>query len=235
MRCIVIIPTYNEAGNIKEAIEQVLEMDIPGLEVLVVDDESPDGTSSVVKKIRNRKVHLLSNGKKRGLGYAYLKGMEYATGSLHADILIEMDADLSHSARYLPELLRQVKRFDIVLGSRYIKGGEIPKEWGLHRKILSRCGNRIISFLLGPSIRDWSTGYRAIRSEVYCKINHMVDEEMLSGYAFQIGFLHKARKSGFSVTEIPIVFKDRSIGKSKLGLEYIINTLRYILKSKLGR
>ncbi|MEK6916293.1 MAG: polyprenol monophosphomannose synthase [Nanoarchaeota archaeon] len=227
----VIIPTYNERENIVPIITSI-KKNLPKAKIIVVDDTSPDGTANLVKKIKN--IHLIVNKKKLGLGKAYLIGMDYAINKLNANILIEIDADLSHDPRELPKLIELIKNNDLVLGSRYIKGGSIPKEWPFYRKFLSTAGNLFIRLMLGRKIKDWSTGYRAIKAEVYKNIRNEIDKEMFYGYTFQIGFLYKAMKKGYKIAETPIHFKDRKKGKSKLGPDFLFNTFLYILKVKLN-
>lgn len=230
MRKVVIIPTYNERENIERVISEVLKQKIKDLRVLVVDDSSPDKTYEAVKTLMKteKRLYLLLNKEKKGLGHAYMKGMEHAIRQMGADAVVEMDADLSHNPDKLPHMIEKLKRYDIVLGSRYTKGGSIPKDWGVHRKFLSYFGNLAIRvMLLNPRIRDWSTGYRAIRKEVYIAVKDEMQE--FSGYTFQIAFLHKALDRGFCAYEIPIYFRDREKGSSKLGFEYIANCFSYIM------
>lgn len=237
----MVIPTYDEKGNIGRAIDELETVfkkvpDNYEMHILVVDDSSPDGTADEVrdkmKELKN--VHLLINKKKMGLGGAYLSGMKYAVEKLNPDILFEFDADLSHDPKLVPQFLAKLEEgYDLVLGSRYIKGGAIPDNWGLKRKFYSVFGNMIIMFVLTDfSIRDWTTGYRAIRRYVYDKVHPLLGEERFFGYTFQIGFLHKAVRAGFKAGEVPLKFVDRTLGRSKLGAEYIKNTLIYIFKAR---
>lgn len=239
---VIIIPTYDERGNIGRAIDQLEDVfkKVPAnyeMHILVVDDSSPDGTADEVrtkmKQLEN--VHLLINKKKMGLGGAYLSGMKYAVETLNPDIFFEFDADLSHDPKLVPQFLEKLEEgYDLVLGSRYIKGGAIPGNWGLKRKFYSVVGNMIIMFVLTDfSIRDWTTGYRAIRRYVYEKVYPLLGEERFFGYTFQIGFLHKAVRAGFKAGEVPLKFVDRTLGRSKLGAEYIKNTLIYIFKARI--
>lgn len=237
-KAVVVIPTYNERENIQKVIPLLLEefKKIKGwqMSILVVDDTSPDKTYEAVgvltKKYSN--VHLLINKKKEGLGGAYLKGMDYGYNKLGAQVCLQFDADLSHDPKKVPEFMNAIDGgADLVLGSRYIKGGAIPENWGLHRKFLSIGGNLIIATVLTNfSIRDWTTGFRAVRKEVYEAVYPLINTERFMGYTFQIGFLNNAVRKGFKIKEVPIVFIDRSIGESKLGAEYIKNTLLYIFK-----
>lgn len=238
---VIIVPTYNERPNITQllpAVAAVLEtIQSWKIQVLVVDDSSPDGTADEVRALAKKYpfLHLLVNKKKAGLGGAYLKGMEHAFGEMKADVAFEMDADLSHDPKRIPAFLQALDGgADLVLGSRYMPGGSIPSNWGLHRKFLSVFGNIIISIILASTaVRDWTTGYRALRKEVYEAVQAELHTEQFSGYTFQIGFLHKAVRRGFKVVEVPFHFIDRTIGESKLGMEYIVNTLRYILVVRL--
>ena len=241
MKTVIIIPTYNEAENIGpliEALQKVFKK-CPQkfkMHILVVDDNSPDGTADIVRQKAKKysNVHLFLNPKKMGLGGAYKKGMEYAVNKLGADLLFEFDADFSHDPERIPAFLKKIDEgYDLVLGSRYIKGGSIPADWPLIRKFYSVVGNLIIMLVLTDfRIRDWTTGYRAIRKEVFEKVKDQLTADQFSGYTWQIGFLHKTVRAGFKVAEVPIHFVDRKKGKSKLGKEYIKNTLIYIFKTR---
>ena len=237
-KAIIIVPTYNERDNITHVIDRLNTVFHSvrnwQLDILVVDDTSPDKTYQVVTDLQKKysNLHLLINPKKSGLGAAYLKGMNHAFGKLGADVVFEFDADLSHDPTKIPQMLAKIDQgFDLVLGSRYIKGGSIPNNWGWHRKFLSVGGNIFINLVMATFVvRDWTAGYRAIRKNVYLAIREEMDSVRFTGYAFQIGFLHKALRRGFKITEIPIHFVDRRLGYSKIGPEYIINNLKYILK-----
>jgi len=242
VRAIVIIPTYNEKENISRLIPHLLEAftHVPKhytMHILVIDDSSPDGTGEVVKKFaeKYKNIHLHSNPKKSGLGGAYLSGMKVAFGELQADVIFEFDADFSHDPSKIPLFLEKIDQgYDFVLGSRYIPGGSIPPNWGFHRRFLSVVGNVFINVvLMNFSIRDWTTGYRAITKRVYDAVHQEMTGERFSGYTFQIGFLHKTVRKGFKVAEVPFHFVDRTMGKSKLGAEYIKNTLMYIVKVRM--
>lgn len=241
-KTVIIIPTYNEKGNIDRAIDQLEQIfkKVPpnyDMHILVVDDSSPDGTADEVKQ-KSREypnLHLLINPQKMGLGGAYLSGMKYATEKLNADVLFEFDADLSHDPKLIPAFIEKLDQgYDMVLGSRYIKGGSIPSNWGLKRKFYSVVGNIIIMVVLTDfRVRDWTTGYRAIKKKVYQTILPKLGNERFFGYTFQIGFLHNTVRAGFKVGEVPLNFVDRTLGRSKLGAEYIKNTLLYIFKARL--
>lgn len=241
-KAVIIIPTYNESKTIERTVRAVDEQlsrisSHWGVEILIVDDSSPDGTGNVVTSIGKelKYVHLLTNPKKAGLGGAYLKGMAKAFGDMNADVIFEFDADLSHDPKKIPNFLQKIDDgYDMVLGSRYISGGSIPDDWGFHRKFLSVVGNIIIMTILSDfSIRDWTTGYRAITKKVYESVKEEMGGDRFTGYTFQIGFLHKTVRKGFKIAEVPINFVDRTEGESKLGMEYIKNTLLYIIKVRI--
>lgn len=238
---VIIVPTYNEKENISPLIHILLKtfkkLTNYRNHILFVDDNSPDGTSKEIHKQRKRShnIHIITNKRKSGLGKAYKKGMTYALKKLKADIIFEFDADLSHDAKIIPKMLRNIENgSDLVLGSRYIRGGGIPQNWPPIRKLLSRAGNLFINLvLLDFSIRDWTTGYRAITKQVVKRIIPNLQHSVFNGYTWQIGFLIKTIERGFRVSEIAFVFKDRTAGKSKLGPEYMINTLVYIMKVRM--
>lgn len=250
-KAIVILPTYNEKGNIKPLLE-VFDQVIPQvqgnwqLELLFVDDNSPDGTAQEIGRLskqfttkkRNltyKQIHLFNNPDKQGLGKAYLIGMEVARQQYAAEVMIQFDADLSHDATKIPQMLRLIDQgYDMVVGSRYVAGGSIPDNWHLHRKLLSGVGNQIIRFGLGnPEIKDWTTGFRAFTKKVHASVVPHLSDEQFFGYTIMIGFLNTAVKEGFKVTEVPFAFVDRTYGQSKLGVEYIFNTLAYIASARL--
>jgi dolichol-phosphate mannosyltransferase len=229
MRIVFVIPTFNERGNIGRLLDelQCVFLSLPHeLHVLVVDDNSPDGTIEVVRErqARYRNVHAVE-GKKRGLGAAYIRGMRYAIDSLHADAVFEMDADFSHQPADVPRLIAALERgADFVIGSRYVAGGSIPSEWGLHRRLISRFGNIVARYIAGIyQIRDCTAGFRLIRASVIRRID--LQRLRVQGYAFQIALLHAAVVSGARVVELPVDFVDRTIGESKLGLKDIVEFL----------
>lgn len=241
-RAVVIIPTYNERGNIEKAIDtlhgvfsKIKDWD---MHVLVVDDTSPDKTYEVVAEYekKHKDVHLLINKKKSGLGGAYIAGMKKAFGELKADAVFEFDADLSHDATKIPLFLKSLDAGnDMVLGSRYIPGGSMPKDWGLHRKILSVGANILIMIVFADfKIRDWTSGFRAITKKVFDAVSPELDSSQFSGYTFQIGFLYHAQRKGFKIDpNIAYHFVDREIGQSKVGPEYIKNTLLFIFQMRI--
>lgn len=234
MKIVVILPTYNERDTILVLLEQAMSA-LSGFpdhsfSYLVVDDSSPDGTGDVVKEFakKHKNVYLLT-GQKQGLGRALMRGMTYAVDKLDADILVQMDCDLSHDPNVLPQFVKALDNgADFVVGTRYIKGGSIPENWGFHRKVFSITGNTIVRFGLGfPRIHDWTGGFRAFRKSFFVENKSYV--EKYTGYVFQIAFLHHAVLKGAKIFEVPIRFTDRKYGKSKIApSEYIRNVLLYV-------
>ncbi len=230
MKVVIIIPTYNEAGNITlllEAIGDQLHNSPHQIETLVVDDNSPDGTADCVRAFMEKVswVHLIE-GAKEGLGVAYIRGMRHANRVLGADAVVEMDADFSHKPEDLPRLLAELdKGADFVIGSRYVEGGSIPDNWGLYRKAVSSFGNLVARLIVGLKVRDCTAGFRVIRSNILESIN--LDHLAVRGYAFQVALLNRCINQGAKVKEIPVDFIDRERGESKLGirdiLEFILN------------
>ncbi len=238
MKLVIVLPTYNERENIVtllDAIRGVMKK-VPGYTVsyLVVDDTSPDGTRDVVAAYQKKyKDVVLISGKKEGLGKALLRGLTYAVNTMEADVLLQMDADLSHDPAVIPQFLAKLDSgADFVVGSRYIPGGSIPSNWGTHRKIFSVVGNAFVRFGLGYSgVHDWTGGFRAYKKKYF----ELVREHMTQykGYVFQIAFLHKAVLKGARVAEVPIHFTDRRFGHSKIApSEYIRNVLLYVVRSQ---
>ena len=240
MKVVVIIPTYNEKGNIERLVE-ILESDIfpkiknHDISILVADDNSPDGTADEVKKLMKKYKNLdLNVGEKHGLGAAYVRAMTYAIDKLDAEVMFEMDADLSHDPSKIPDFLKKIDEgYDFVIGTRYSQGGSIPENWGLSRKMFSIVGNLVVRFiLLKFSIHDWTGGFRAIRKEVFLKEKDELDA--FRGYTFQVSFLNKVVRDGFKVAEVPIHFTDRTLGRSKIApREYIIDLLKYVITASI--
>jgi len=212
-RILVIVPTYNEVGNITKLIPQILEQD-PAIDVLVVDDSSPDGTSGVVKSMAdtNPRIRLMTRSAKRGLGTAYVEGFRYALEHSYS-LIFEMDADFSHDPKEILRFLETAKTHDLVLGSRYINGVNVIN-WPLSRLLLSWFANRYTRFVTGMPVKDATGGYKCFHRRVLEAID--LDCVRSDGYAFQIEMTFKAYKKGFRVVEIPIVFVDRSVGDSKM-------------------
>ncbi len=239
MNVVVVIPTYNERENIRVLLTKLADAfgtkQTYTISYLVVDDTSPDGTATVVKAYQktHKNVYLIS-GKKEGLGKAILRGMTEAFEHMHADVVLQIDADLSHDPSVAPRLLEAIEKgATFAVGSRYIPGGAIPENWGLIRKIYSIVGNNIVRFgLWHPNVRDWTGGYRAYTRHFYDTTHR--EMEQYSGYVFQIAFLHKSIHHGAIVREIPFHFTDRLYGHSKIApAEYIFNIYRYIALARI--
>ncbi len=239
MKVVLILPTYNEKGNIERLID-ILETEVfpkiknHDMNILVADDNSPDGTGTIVRNLMKKWKNLnINTGEKVGLGAAYVRAMTYAVEKLNADIMFEMDADFFHDPYKVPEFLKKIDEgYDMVIGTRYSGGGSIPKNWALNRKLLSIVGNSIVRVVFTRfSIHDWTGGYRALRKEVFLKEKEKLTP--LKGYRFQVGFLHKVVQDGFKVAEVPFQATDRTLGRSKMARgETIVNTLQYVFYSR---
>ncbi len=218
-RAIVIVPTYNERDNIARLIPPVLEKD-PRLEVLVVDDASPDGTGQIVDEMaaQNPRVHVLHREGKMGLGTAYLAGFRWGLDHGY-DYVFEMDADFSHDPNHLPQFLDAIKDADLVLGSRYRKGKVTVVNWPMTRLILSYFANFYARTVTGLPLEDSTGGFKCFRRSVLETID--LDAVRSNGYAFQIEMSFRAWKKGFRIVEIPIVFVDRTEGESKMSRKIV--------------
>jgi glycosyltransferase involved in cell wall biosynthesis len=212
-RVLVIVPTYNEAQNL-ELILSRLHLSIPTVHALVVDDGSPDGTGELAEKLAavDPRVHVLHRAAKAGLGAAYIAGFRWARE--HGfDVVVEMDADGSHAPEQLPRLLAALGSADLVLGSRYVPGGEVT-DWPLHRLLLSRAGNRYTRWALRLPVSDATGGYRAARAELIDRLPF--DDVASQGYCFQVDWAWRAVRAGARVAEVPITFTERAFGRSKM-------------------
>ena len=226
LKTVIIVPTYNERENIGpliEALQHQFEKLTHDMHVLVVDDNSPDRTADFVRELQagHSNLHLLM-GEKKGLGVAYIRGMLHAMDELNAEVVFEMDADFSHKPEDVPRLMAEIDRgADFVIGSRYVPGGSIPREWGLYRRLNSRFGNIVARYLAGIySVRDCTAGFRAIRTSVLRRIDFA--KLGVQGYAFQVALLHAVTVEKARIVEVPVNFIDRCYGDSKLGLRDIV-------------
>jgi dolichol-phosphate mannosyltransferase len=226
MKIVVILPTYNEKDNIALMIRALQEQfgKIPhDMNILVVDDNSPDGTADIVRaEAKKAKNIFLITGQKQGLGAAYVRGMKHAINELHADAVMEMDSDFSHKPEDVPRLIGALDNgADFAIGSRYVPGGKIPEDWSFLRRMNSKWGNVFARYVAGLySVKDCTAGFRAIRAEVIRKIDF--ETLKVRGYAFQISLLHEAILNHARVQEIPVEFIDRKRGETKLGLSDIV-------------
>jgi dolichol-phosphate mannosyltransferase len=213
-RALVIVPTYNERENVRRLIETVLEKDAR-IDMLVVDDGSPDGTGAIVHEIEavNGRVHLLSRPRKMGLGTAYIAGFRWALERDY-EYILEMDADFSHDPVHLPQFLSAIEDADLVLGSRYQQGRVTVVNWPISRLILSYCANIYARGVTGLPVWDATGGFKCFRRSVLQSID--LERVRSNGYAFQIEMSFRAWKRNFRIAEIPIVFVDRTEGTSKM-------------------
>jgi dolichol-phosphate mannosyltransferase len=212
-RALVIIPTYNEKENIRSVVELVLSQ-TPNLDVLIVDDNSPDGTAAIVTEMARAepRVNLMSRAGKLGLGTAYIAGFKWGLSKGYA-YLIEMDADFSHDPREIPNMLKAIQQADLILGSRYIDGVRVVN-WPLSRLFLSKGASYYVRIITGLPVHDPTGGFKCFRRRVLEAIE--LDTVRSNGYAFQIEMSYKAWMKGFRVQEIPITFADRYAGQSKM-------------------
>ncbi len=216
MSTIIVIPTYNERENLPTLIDKLFSLPIADLELLIVDDNSPDGTGQMADEYAVQKpgiVHVLHRSGKLGLGTAYVTGFKQAI-ELGADRIVQMDADFSHPPEKLVEMLEASHKSDLVLGSRYVPGGSLDKDWPWYRKALSGFGNFYARTLLGVNIRDITGGYRMWNRSALQRIP--LERIRSNGYMFQVEMAYLASKLDFSVIEIPIYFAERKFGKSKI-------------------
>ncbi len=218
-KVIVVLPTYNERENITRIVPALFALNIPNFHLLVADDNSPDGTGQIVEDLRKEaaykgKLHVLHRAEKQGLGPAYIQGFKHAL-ALDADLVIQMDADLSHQPKYIPQLLEKVSGFDIVIGSRYADGGSVDEGWGPLRKLLSWWANSVYTpAILGIPIHDATGGFRVYQRD--CLIGLDLDNIKANGYVFQVELAFVAHRLGYRIGEIPIHFPDRQHGDSKM-------------------
>ncbi len=212
-RALIIFPTYNERDNIEKIVHAVLPMD-PRINVLIVDDNSPDGTGEIADRLASQesKVHVLHREKKEGLGRAYIAGFKWAIEQKF-DFIFEMDADFSHGPEYIRDFLREIQNHDLVIGSRYISGVNVIN-WPMSRLLLSYFANAYTRVITGLPLRDATGGFKCFRREVLEAID--LDDVRSSGYSFQIEMSMRAWKKGFRIKEIPIIFVDRVAGTSKM-------------------
>jgi len=225
-RGLVIIPTYNERENIESIIKDVLKQNIP-VDVLVVDDNSPDGTGDIVRRLQEKdsRIHLIERSGKLGLGTAYIEGFKWAIENGY-DFVFEMDADFSHNPNDLPRLYHALNDFDLVIGSRYIKGIRV-ENWPPSRKLLSYSANLFARFVTGVPVRDLTSGFKGIRSSILKKLD--LGKIKADGYGFQIEIHYYSYWNGFRVKEIPIVFIDRRAGKSKMSKQIIREAFQVVI------
>ena len=221
-RVLVVIPTYNEAETLEPVVGR-LRASVPEADVLVVDDGSPDGTGDIADRLvaADQAVHVLHRAEKAGLGAAYIAGFRWALADGY-DVIVEMDSDGSHAPEELPRLLTALREADLVIGSRWVPGGQI-RNWPLYRQVISIGGSTYARVLLRFPVRDSTSGYRAFRRQVLEELK--LDEVASQGYCFQIDLAWKTWRSGFRVREVPITFTEREVGRSKMSRAIVIEAL----------
>lgn len=239
MTIVVIIPTYNEKENIKKLLTVLAEEVFPKvknheIKVLVADDKSPDGTSDVVKDVMKKwkNIHLLE-GTKEGLGAAYVRAMRYAMEKMDADAVLEFDADFQHDPHDIPRLIQAMDEgYDYVIGSRYVPGGKIPSEWGIHRKIMSRFGSLFARVVLMQfHIHDMTSGYKLTKSSYLKKVDlgHLYSKY----YAYKIHILYEVARLGAKIKEVPIIFYERKEGSSKISRKDLLDSFWVVIRLRI--
>jgi len=231
MNAIVVIPTYNEIDNIERMIQAIFNV-LPEISILVVDDNSPDGTAKKIKELQtvHSNIHLIERAGKMGLGTAYCEGFQYALNK-GFDYIFEMDADFSHDPKELPNFLESIKEYDLVLGSRYIKGVNVVN-WPLQRLLLSYFANLYTQVITGLPVKDATGGFKCFRADLLRKID--LTSIKSNGYGFQIEMTYRLWKKGARIKEIPIIFIDRMNGVSKMNKSIIYEAIFLVWKLKLG-
>lgn len=219
---VVVLPTYQEAANLPVIVAALFELPLPTLRVLVVDDNSPDGTGDIAERLADyygrHRLGVVHRRGKEGLGRAYIDGMTTAIRA-GADFIVQMDSDLSHGPEYLPGMLGTLLSTgaDVVIGSRYVTGGSLGTEWPWHRKALSAFANSYVRLLLRLGVRDVTAGYKLWRATALEAIN--LGSVQSNGYSFQVEMNYRALRRGLQIVEIPIHFTDRTVGESKMSLK----------------
>jgi dolichol-phosphate mannosyltransferase len=230
-KTLIIIPTYNERENLPRLLTAIFEV-TPAVHVLVVDDNSPDGTGALADGLvaTDARVHVMHRPGKLGLGTAYIAGFRWALARDYA-LIFEMDADFSHQPRFLPDFLKAAEAADLVLGCRYMPGGG-TEDWTWRRKFISRGGNIYARLATGLPFRDLTGGFKCFRREVLERLD--LDAVQSKGYAFQIELTFRTRKLGFRIAEVPIIFPDRKFGTSKMSGRIVREAMVNVLKLRFG-
>lgn len=231
-RPLVVVPTYNESENL-EALVTAIRAYLPAVELLIIDDASPDGTGALAETLAGRLggIDVMHRPGKLGLGTAYVAGFRYAL-ALDYSCVLEMDADFSHDPKYLPHLLAMAEHYDLVIGSRYVTGGAMPDSRFI-RRFISGGGNVFARHALGLPARDCTAGFKCYRREVLEAFD--LDRINLQGYAFQIETVYQAHQRGFRIGELPIVFPDRRLGCSKMSHQIVAEAFTYVVQRRLAQ
>jgi dolichol-phosphate mannosyltransferase len=225
MRTTVVMPTYNEADNVVQIVAELMTLGVDGLEILIIDDNSPDGTGQIADDLAAHyadRVHVIHRQGKKGLGTAYVTGFRQALDS-GAAYVIQMDADFSHSPSYVPALLEKIRECDVVIGSRYVPDGRVDEQWSPWRRFLSWGGNAYARLITGLRIHDATGGFRCFRREALLALD--LDRIRSEGYAFQIEVAYACQTKGLILSEIPIYFEDRSMGLSKMSWRIVLEAM----------
>ncbi|MGC8594959.1 MAG: polyprenol monophosphomannose synthase [Candidatus Kryptoniota bacterium] len=232
MRTLVIIPTYNEAGNIEAIIKGVLEVSLE-IDILIVDDNSPDGTANIVEDLSRteKRLHLICRTKKNGLGTAYVTGFRYAMEHGY-DCVIEMDADFSHDPKDIVKFHKALNDADVVVGSRYASGVSVLN-WPMKRLLLSYAGNLFARYVTGVPVCDMTSGFKAFKIDALKKVN--LESVRSNGYAFQVEMNVRAFRKGLKIKEVPIVFTERRVGVSKMSKKIVFEAVKIVLILGIGR
>jgi len=228
---LVIIPTYNERENLPRLLDGLFAY-LPDAHALVVDDNSPDGTGQIAddRARGDSRVRVLHRPGKQGLGKAYIAGFHQALLT-EAQYIFEMDADFSHDPKYLPLFMERIQHADVVIGSRYVRGGGVTN-WGFHRKLISSLGNTFARVALNLRARDCTAGYKCYRRSVLEAL--ALDDIHSEGYAFQVEMIYRCQRHGFRITEFPIIFPDRVLGASKMSKKIIVEALVFVFRARFG-
>lgn len=219
-RITVVVPTYNEADNLPALVSELLAVGLPGMGILIVDDDSPDGTGDVADDLAGRypeRIQVLHREGKLGLGTAYIEGFRFAIQH-GADLIVQMDADFSHSPQYISQFVEAIVDYDVVIGSRYVSGGTLDERWGWWRNLLSWWANAVYTrMILGLKAKDVTAGFKCWRRETLEGIG--LERVRSDGYVFQVEMAYLTEKLGYRFLEIPIHFEDRRIGRSKMSMQ----------------
>ena len=217
-KTVIVIPTYNERENLPEMVAALFALGHGDVGILVVDDNSPDGTGQIADELHTQHpdhLHVLHRNEKSGLGKAYIAGFKHALNVLDAEQVIQMDCDFSHQPKYIPTFLELAPESDMVIGSRYVAGGGVDENWGVSRKLLSWFANRVYTnIILQTHIRDMTAGFRLWKRDTLIGMN--LDQIESNGYVFQVEMAYLAYKLGYKIQEFPIYFPDRQVGTSKM-------------------
>jgi len=232
MQTLIIIPTYNEVETLRKLTSEIYSV-LPRTDILIIDDNSPDGTGKLAQSLagKNHKIKVIQRAAKSGLGSAYIQGFKYALANNY-DFVFEMDGDLSHSPAYLPQFLAHTSGYSLILGSRYIKGGGIT-EWGIRRRLLSCAANLYARLFLSLPYRDLTGGFKCYSREALKNLR--LDSVISEGYVFQIETTYRVHRKGYAIKEIPIVFRGRRKGKSKISRRICLEAIWKVPLLRLSR